>query len=271
MSRGDVMADVLSACIGVHRRASACICVEPCLPCRTPQCAARDPGRRLPARTRYPATPHGQLRSAASPRLRRSGRQSKQKMEPQMHTDGLEFGMLVQGRTQPTALDEQRCRVGPESISVYRYASVVPFSCLPCRVSHPAQRALGSRCPARTPPRTPHRAPARHGTRLDHPAPRRLVFGTLPWRRHPMSSGPHVEIIAPQAIPPRTGRGSTPCTRTAPSPGWSYRSDSARICLTWKLLAYRRATPPPQYAEPLPRRGPDGSNKEESRCNWPRY
>jgi hypothetical protein len=55
------------------------------------------------------------------------------------------------------------------------------------------------------------------------------------------------------------------------SPGWSYRSDSARICLTWKLLAYRRATPPPQYAEPLPRRGPDGSNKEESRCNWPRY
>jgi hypothetical protein len=201
--------------IRVHRRASACICVEPCLPCRTPQCAARDPGRRLPARTPIPGNAARQLRSAASPRRRRSGRQSKQKMEPQMHTDGLQFGMLVQGRTQPAALDEQRCRVGPESISVYRYASVVPFSCLPCRVSHPAQRALGSRCPARTPPRTPHRAPARHGTRLDHPAPRRLVFGTLPWRRHPMSSGPHVEIIAPQAIPPRTGRGSTPCTRTA--------------------------------------------------------
>jgi len=212
MSRGDAMADVLSACIGVHRPASAlnlaCLAGRRSVLRGTPDAACQP-------EPRYPATPHGQLRSAASPRLRRSGRQSKQKMEPQMHTDGLEFGMLVQGRTQPTALDEQRCRVGPESISVYRYASVVPFSCLPCRVSHPAQRALGSRCPARTPPRTPHRAPARHGTRLDHPAPRRLVFGTLPWRRHPMSSGPHVEIIAPQAIPPRTGRGSTPCTRTA--------------------------------------------------------
>jgi hypothetical protein len=81
-----------------------------------------------------------------------------------------------------------------------------------------------------------------------------------------------------------TPSGKKPCTCTTPPTAYPRRrgpdagpsqpipADSPPICLTRNLLAYPRANPtPPQSAEPLPRPQPDGSNKEESRCNWPRY
>jgi hypothetical protein len=65
----------------------------------------------------------------------------------QMHTDGPESGMGVQGRTQPTAHGEQRCRAGPGPsvcIGVHRWFHVLAClgACriLPQGVSHRAMR-----------------------------------------------------------------------------------------------------------------------------------
>ena len=111
---------------------------------------------------------------AAQKRQAGQARQWNHRCTP-MHTDGPESGMLVRSQTQPAAPGEQGRRVGPApSVCIcvhlwFHFLAALPrvaFSCLPCRVPHPAPSALGSRCAAR-----PH-APARlHDRRRPPPHP----------------------------------------------------------------------------------------------------
>ena len=104
---------------------------------------------------------------AAQKRQAGQARQWNHRCTP-MHTDGPESGMLVRSQTQPAVPGEQGRRVGPApSVCIcvhlwFHFLAALPrvaFSCLPCRVPHPAPSALGSRCAAR--PHAPARLPDR--------------------------------------------------------------------------------------------------------------
>jgi hypothetical protein len=64
-------------------------------------------------------------------------------------------------RAKPSrpSLVRKAVALAPDPIRVHPCASVVPYFLLPCRVPHPAPRALGSRCSAR--PHAPARLPGR--------------------------------------------------------------------------------------------------------------
>jgi hypothetical protein len=131
-----------------------------------------------------------------------------------------------------------------------------PRSKTSCTCTDPANRASAT--------------PRPHARRQSAPHPRRPPPAGRETFASPRNRGP---------------REKTPCTCTAqPTPYLHHRgadagppqpipTDSPLICLPWNLLAYPRATPtPPQSAEHLPwSQARAGSNKEESRCNRPRY
>ena len=99
--------------------------------------------------------------------------------------------------------------------------------------------------------RSPRRRPRHSNSHPPSPRPVTTSAAKPPLRQNPGIHGPR-----------HPGAGDRPTWRHRP-PKLVLSTTRSWICLTWNLLAYRRATHPPQYTEPLPRRGPDGSNKEE--------